>query len=333
MSNVLFGITWARFHYCLYLPIVLGAIGIIIWAFSKRGRIIQQFSASRKIIVKHYSKKKVYAKLLLYMLGSWLLFLTLLQPRWGHKEQTIKQEGRDILVCFDISRSMLAQDCKPDRLTFAKNKIKQLLTLLSCERLGLLLFAESALVQCPLTNDHAAFLMFLDFIDAQTVSGGSTHIAQAIKKGIQIYQGLPSKKTKLLLICTDGEDFSPNLSQLRQQAQQEGIVIITFGIGTDQGAPIPLLDQEGNIIGHQKDEQNNIVISKLDRAILQETAQAVGGIYVQADDTQDDLQKIVSYVKTFEKDQLEDKSLSGLQERYPWFAAGSFICFLLEWLL
>lgn len=336
MSKIFFGITWAQWDYCIYFPFVLIMIGILCWVFIRRKKTVALLIANKKksLFIHNYVPAKQLAKLIISSLGFIFFFIALLRPRWGTTDTVVRQEGRDILVCFDISRSMLAQDCKPNRLALAKEKIQKLLQKLPCERLALILFAESALIQCPLTNDHAAFLMFLDSIDEHTVSRGSTLISAPIAKAIELYKQMPSKKTKLLLICTDGEDFSPDLSHLRQQAKEAGLIIITLGVGTEQGAPIPLMDNEGNIIGHQKDESDGIVISRLNQQVLRSLSQEVGGMYVSVDHEQDnDLKEIAAYVNTFEKEQREDKQFSEMEERYPWFVAVSFWCFLIEWLL
>ena len=120
--------------------------------------------------------------------------------------------------------------------------------------------------------DHAAFTMYLDALDASSVSSGTTAIDQAIKRSLQIFQDQKSKKTKLLIIITDGEDFSSDLSAIKQEAKQAGVTIFTLGVGTEQGARYTAPDAHGASIGHQKNSKGGVVISRLNEGILKTLA-------------------------------------------------------------
>lgn len=111
--------------------------------------------------------------------------------------------------------------------------------------------------------------MFLDYLDADTISSGTTAIDQVILKVVDIFKKLPARKDKLLVIFTDGKDFSRNLIQVKQEAQQIGLHVFTYGVGTMQGAPIPIIDNNGQVKGYEKNEQGNIVLSVLNEGILQ----------------------------------------------------------------
>ena len=243
------------------------------------------------------------------------------------------QEGRDLFIALDVSRSMLARDYEPDRLNFAKKKIKRLLHTLDCERVGLLLFSGTAFVQCPLTSDHAAFTMFLDSVDVETISSGTTALDLAIKKVLEAFGQNPDRKNKLLVLYTDGEDFSSNLAGVKRQAHQEGLHIFTMGVGTPEGAPIPLLDEKGKPKGHQLDQKGAVVISRLNEGILHTLAADSGGAYIRLTQDDTDIKALMRQVQQFEKEQLEDKKFATLEEQYPYFLLISLISFALEWLL
>jgi Ca-activated chloride channel family protein len=276
---------------------------------------------------------KAYTKATLFLIGCLFLFLVLLEPQWNKKEQTIEQEGRDLFVALDISRSMLAQDCPPDRITCAKKKIKALLKCLACERVGLILFSGSTFIQCPLTSDYNAMNMYLDQIDVETISSGTTALDQAIKQAITAFSAMPDRKHKLLVFFTDGEDFSHNLETVKQDAQRIGMHIFTVGIGTVQGAPIPLFDRDGKQVGHQRNAKGDVVISQLNKSILKTIAVDSGGTYIKMSADDSDMQTVCSQVVQFEKERFHDKKVSFFEQQYPYFVAVSFICFVLEWLL
>lgn len=287
----------------------------------------------RSQVLKNGSFVRYGCKTALYFTGFLFLMLALLRPQWDKKEEIVEQEGRDILIALDISRSMLAQDEKPNRLEFAKQKIEKLLRNLSCERVGLILFSGTTVLQCPLTTDYAAFFTFLKQIDAETISSGTTTLDQAIRQAIAVYDSMSSRKTKLVCLFTDGEDFSTNLTGIKEKAAAQGLSIFTIGIGSEYGAPIPIIDQNGKQIGFEKDHKDTVIMSKLNEGILKNLASNTGAQYFHATQSDTDIAQLIAYVEKFEKDKIEDKTVDRLQEKYNYFVIVSFICFLLEWLL
>ncbi len=262
------------------------------------------------------------------------LTLALLDIRWGKKEEVVQQTSRDILIVLDISRSMLAQDEKPNRLEFAKQKIKKLLYNLSCERVGLLLFAGDCVVQCPLTTDYHAFYLFLDYVDAQTISSSSTALDTAIIKSLDIFSKSPMLKTKIICLFTDGEDFSGKLSGVKERMRSEGVSLFTIGIGTSEGAPVPVINKAGQQVGVEKDSQGLVVFSKLNSMLLKHLCEACGGKYLQSTaTTDDDIKKLVSYIESFEKDEHGDKKIEQIQHQYPWFIALMLLALAVEWIV
>lgn len=335
MSFTFFGITFASAHHFYYgFLVIIAALCIALAGYWRFSGVRTLASASRRtFLFARFSVLKLVIKKLLILCGVASLFVAFLQPQWGVVEETIEQEGRDLFIALDVSRSMLAQDKQPNRLAFAKQKIKQLVTQLKSERIGLVLFSGSAVVQCPLTVDYGAFFLFLDQIDAETISSGTTALDQAIRRVVEMFARAPARKNKLVVLLTDGEDFSSNLTQVREQAKNLGVHIFTLGIGTPQGAPVPIIDQEGRQQGHEKNEKGEIVISRLNEGILQALADESNGIYLHATDDESDVKKLATMVENYEREKFEDKKIGTLQERYPLAAFCSFSCFLIEWLL
>ncbi|HZW61853.1 MAG TPA: VWA domain-containing protein [Candidatus Babeliales bacterium] len=329
----IFSIIWGASDNLIVAPIVIIAGALLVYRYMRWNKAVTALAKQTSLMLRNASWIRQFLKALLLFIGLLFIFLALLKPEWNKKETIIEQEGRDLLIALDISRSMLAQDCKPNRLECAKQKIKHLVENLSCERVGLIVFSGSTFIQCPLTADYTAFYMFLDQIDVETVSSGTTAIDQAIKKALKAFSAVPERKTKLLVLFTDGEDFSSNLAGVKQEAAQEGLTIVTFGVGTSDGAPIPLVNEEGKQVGHQLDKKGNVVITHLNEGILRSLADDCGGIYITMSDTDADVKNIVAYVNRFEKEKLEDKKVSSFEEQYPYFIAVSFGCLAIEWLL
>lgn len=327
MTHYFFGITWAHAHY-FYLVLVVGVFCALIWHRLRITHKIRQL-----LVLKNISPWRFNARALLMALGFIALFVAVLRPQWGQKEQIIKQEGRDLFIALDVSRSMLATDCEPNRLMLAKKKIKELMPLLGCERIGLILFSGSAFVQCPLTVDYQAFNLFLESVDAETISSGSTDLAQPIYKALEAYRQMPNKTSKLLVIFTDGENFSFNLEQCKHHIQNENLKIFTVGVGTVDGAPIPLYDTAGRQIGHQKDQHDKVVISRLNEEVLRDLCVDAGGQYIGLSQDNRDIKTLVTCVQSFEKEMMEDKCVDLLDDKYHYFLFMSFLCFALDWIL
>lgn len=333
MSTTLFGVTLGNLQALIFIPLCIALLVIAWWSYKKRRALITLLSGSRSAMFSQYSVTKDRIKFLLKTIGFIFLFFALLHPQWGKKEEVVIQEGRDILIALDISRSMLAQDLKPNRLEFAKAKIKKLLSMIPSERVGLMLFAGDTFVQCPLTKDHAAFYMFLDAVDAESISSGTTALDNAIFKALGIFKQMKERKNKLFVMLTDGEDFSSSLADVKKQAQDMHLTIFTLGVGTPEGAPVPVLDAHGRQIGVQKDTKGSVVISRLNEGILRTLAEDTGGVYLSITPSDDDLKTLVNYVRKYEKERFEDTKVARLEEQYPYFLAVSLLAFLIEWML
>lgn len=335
MKKILFGITWAAAQNIYWLPVLCLVILFVYFAFTKKNAVIRQLVARKWLttLFAGYSYKRSVLKSVLLYFAFVFMFLALLRPQWGKKETMVEQEGRELFIALDISRSMLVSDIKPNRLAFAKSKVKKLLRLLPSERVGLLIFSGTAVVQCPLTRDKALFNMFLNQLDADTISSGTTAIDQAILKVIQVLKKQPTHKNKILVVFTDGEDFSHNLSQVKEQAQDLGVHIFTYGVGTEQGAPIPVLNESGVPVSYEKNEQGNVILSRLNSGILKSLSKQTGARYIAPTQSDEDLQALITDVERFEKEKFEDKEFSRGEEKYPYFLAVSFVSLLVEFLL
>lgn len=335
MKFELFGITFMAANYAICLAGAVIAGVVVLYRTYRLTIAVNQLAVAkwRYYLVPSYSPRITIFKSLLLLAGLVFLCIALVRPTWGEQQEVVEQVGRELFIGLDISRSMLASDIQPNRLTFAKSKIRRLVRMLAADRVGLLVFAGDALIQCPLTRDTAAFNLFLDAIDAQTISSGTTALDQALTKMIGVFSSMPTRKNKVIVIFTDGEDFSSNLREVRQKAQEMGIHIFTYGVGTVQGAPVPLIDDQGNAVGHQQDEQGTVVISRLNEGILRNLAAESGGVYITPTQEENDLEQLRTYVERYEKEKFEDKEVSTKQERYYYFLLGAFVCLLLEWVL
>lgn len=326
-------ISWATFENIKYFIFLIPFLIVICWYVYKSIKIAALLGGSKSKMLKNFSTTKLIIKACLLLFGIFLIFLSLLSPQWGTKDNDVKQEGRDILIALDISKSMLAQDFAPNRLEFAKNKIKDLLNTIDSDRLGLILFSSDSFIQTPLTRDIYSFLSFLDQVDVESISGGSTVIDRAIKQALDMFDSSLLNNKKILIIFTDGEDFSKNLEDIKKRAQKENLIIFTIGIGSTEGAPIPICNANGTNIGHIKRKDGSVVISKLNEQTLRTLANQTGGIYIKSAVGFNDINFISRKINEFEKHAFDSKKMSSHENQYPYFVLPALICLLLEWIL
>jgi Ca-activated chloride channel family protein len=175
--------------------------------------------------------------------------------------------------------------------------------------------------------------MFLDQLDVETISSGATALDQAIMYALRAFNVGPERKNKLLIMVTDGEDFSQNLTAVAQQAAQEHLRIFTLGVGTQEGAPIPVIDMQGKSQGHQKDSKGAIVISRLNEQMLSKLAHDCGGMYIKMSSDDTDVRMLLKAVSSYEKESLEDKKITQYHDQYPYFVAIAFVLLALEWII
>jgi Ca-activated chloride channel family protein len=335
MMDIL-GIHFAATERAAFAIILLFLITLTMLFHARRSRrVVGALAAAsqQKNMLKNYQLWRRLLKYGLLFISYSFLGIALLRPQWNLKNQVVEQEGRDILIALDISRSMLAEDESPNRLEFAKEKIKKLLYNLSCDRVGLMIFSGATVLQCPLTTDYSTFFMFLNQLGVETISSNTTSLDSAVIKAVDVFKSMPERKSKIFCLFTDGEDFSDNLSGVKEQARKEGISIFTVGVGSEHGAPIPIINNAGMRVGLEKDEDGSVVMSQLNESVLRELSDKSGGRYVHAVDSDKDIQQLISWVQEFETDRLESKSVNRLEEQYPYFVFISFVCLLLEWIL
>lgn len=325
---------FAQYNNILF--VVCSILCVIILLFLQRKKynnILKILITSRsQHLLAHYSPVKKILKYALFFLSFLSLCIALLQPQINKEPITVKEEGWNVLVALDISRSMQTKDVGNSRLFLAKEKIKDLLEILDCARLSLILFSSDAFVQCPLTADKEAFLLFLDQVATEHTSVGSTALDRALFVAINSIRA--TDKNNIIVFVTDGEDFSHNLSNIKQKAREKNIIVCALGVGSAEGGPVAIFDLEENIIGYEKDEHGKVIISRLNEDMLYSLTQELQGFYTRvAENNNDDIKKIVKFIKLQQKSTFDDKEVMLKYDLYPFFLLGGFICLAVEWIL
>lgn len=290
-----------------------------LYAFRKRDRLLALFCGKELVgeLVPDFKKGRSRVKAFLALLAMTFGIVALTQPQWGFHWEEIKRVGVDIIVAIDVSESMLAEDVKPSRLKRAKREVFDLIEMLEGDRIGLIVFAGTSFVQCPLTLDYGACKMFLDYIDTDLIPVPGTALADAIRTATASFSKR-ERKSKALILITDGEDHEGEPIEAAKEAKQEGIKIFPIGVGRKEGVPIPLRGGSG---GFKKDRQGDMVITHLDETTLQKIALETGGSYVSSVTGDMDLDKIYKegIKQRIEQKQLKSTRKRRWEQRFQWF--------------
>ena len=310
---------FGSWNYLFFLWVIPVMVVFYVYAFRKRDKMLALFCGKELVgeLVPDFKKGRRLIKALLIMLGIMLGIFALTRPQWGFHWEEIKRVGVDVMVAIDVSESMLAEDVKPNRLERAKREVIDLIEMLEGDRIGLIAFAGTSFVQCPLTLDYGACKMFLDYIDTDLIPVPGTAIADVIRTSLKSFSKR-ERKSKALIIITDGEDHEGEPIDAAKEAKKEGIKIFTIGVGREGGAPIPLKEGSG---GFKKDRKGDMVITHLDEITLQKIALETGGSYVRSVTGDMDLDKIYQegIKQHVEQKQLKSTRKRRWEERFQWF--------------
>ncbi len=313
----------------LWLLLVLPVIWIVFAILNyqrKKQRIQAIDSTLESYIVKEKSVFKPWLKLFFWSMAVMFLIVALANPQIGTKMETVKRKGADIVFALDVSKSMLAEDVKPNRLAKAKRIISQMIDRMISDRIGVIVYAGEAVPALPVTTDYAAAKMYLNQIGTGDVASQGTAIDDAIRLAETYFDR--NNADKVLIILSDGEDHGEKALEAAKEAAAEGIKIITVGIGTDQGALIPL-KRNGQLIGYKTDRNGNRVVTRRNRTLLYRLAQATGGVYIDGNNTAEALKKIEEVLKKLNREEYQTAKVAGYESRYAWFVALAVLFFML----
>jgi len=314
------------------VPVVL--LPVYIWCFwlkAKALKILASNEMLKKINVAVSLKKQVF-KALLLVAGFISITIALTEPKWNPQAQRIKRQGRDVCILLDTSRSMLAEDIKPNRLERSKIAIRDLLEMLKGDRMAIVTFAGNSTVKCPLTQDYAFVRMVLADISTESSSRGGTMIGDAIRKAAEEVFDKKSREYKDIILITDGEDHDSFPVRAAEKAAEAGIRIIAIGLGDEsQGSRIPITGPNGEktFLKYKGEE----VWSKVDGDMLRELVYATdGGKYLSVEPgTTLDLGRIYeSLIASAEKRQLESTTMLKYDEKFQIFVALGLVLIICE---
>ena len=315
------------YYYLLVLIPVFILVLVLFLAWRKKA--LNRYGDLQVIgqLMPELSLAKTILKFILFMAVITFLIVALTDPQTGSKLEKVKRKGIDLMIALDVSNSMLAEDLRPNRLERAKQSISRLIDKLDGDRLGIIVFAGKAYTQLPITTDYAAAKMFISTINTGMVPTQGTAIGEAIDIAAKSFGD--TRHNKAIIVITDGEDHQGGVLEQTDAAVKKGISIYTIGMGLPEGAPIPVYDGTKQL-GYKKDQQGNVIMTKLDETLLQKIASLGNGIYIRASNSETGLNKVFDDLNKIEKSEIETKQYSDFEDRFQYFVALALIVLVLD---
>ena len=301
----------------LYLLLILPVLFIFyIYIVKTRKSAIEKYGTPWLIsaLMPEASVKRLRLKYFFMFVAITVVIFIIAGPQFGSKLETVKRQGIEVVICLDVSNSMLAQDITPNRLEKAKQMLSRLTDDLKNDKIGLIVFAGDAFTQIPITSDYISAKMFLSSINPSMVSTQGTAIGAAINLAMRSFTPDESS-SKAIVIITDGENHEGNASQEAAAAAEKGVKVNVIGIGLPKGSPIPINNND-----YMKDNAGNVVITQLNETMCQEIAHAGKGLYVRADNTNTALKALQNELSKMAKSEIESQVYSDYDEQFPTLA-------------
>lgn len=310
--------SWLHPAYAWLLLTVPLTAGLYLWTAWQRKAALRRFGDPAVLtrLAAQISPRRRRWKAALVVLGMALLVLALLGPRYGTRLREVKREGIDLVIALDVSLSMQAEDVAPNRLERARNELKKLLDELRGDRVGLVLFAGDAFLQCPLTTDYNAVRLFLDAADPSLLPTPGTDFANALRIAIRAFeiptQGSDTPRAHALLIVSDGENHAETIDAVRREAREAGIALFTAGVGETSGTAIPVVENGQRTF--KRDRDGNIVTTRLEEASLRDLADE--GAYFRIGRTSSSLPQLVPALERFDRTEYGTEQFEDYEEQY-----------------
>lgn len=313
----------------LWIVPVMALLLLLYWRW--RTQTLQLLGDPSKVqgLITGYSQRRFWIKSALFLCVLALFLFAFANPQRGAKMQKVTQMSSDIFIALDISQSMWAQDVAPSRLELSKAFIQKLVKTLEGERIGLIFFAGTAFLQMPLSTDYGFILESIQSASPELITDQGTALQPVIELAAASFDPEPSGRA--LILITDGENHDEDATARAETAFADGMVIYPVGAGTSEGGPISLPDT--GVKQYKRDENNEIVVSKLNQTLLQNMAKVGGGRVFNVSQGDAAIKALKKEMDGLKKRNLEVRSVSSFESYYQWFLLPGIVLLLLDFLI
>ncbi len=318
----------------LYVLLAIPTLLLLFWwRLRWRKKAISKFGDQSTLeqLMLGRPRYKYQMKHLFILIGVAFLSLGMANLQMGTKTKEVERKGVDVMIALDLSRSMRADDVGVSRMEKAKQFISGLLDEMANDRVGLIVFAGNAYVQMPLTLDYAAARIYLNTVNPDMVPTQGTAIGDAIEQGVQSFND-NQQKYKTMLIISDGENHQGDAIEAAQSAREEGVVIHTLGTGTPDGAPIPI-KENGRQVDFVRNQQGNVVVSKMNESMLQNISNEGGGSYIRLGNITKNVEAILDQFAKMEKREIGATVYTDYSDHFQYFIGAALFFLVGEFLM
>ena len=315
-----------------YLFILIPILGLFFLYNQSWKTKTQNAFGDKNLLAKLSPEKSTFKptlKFLIVLFGLCMLILGLVNPKIGTKIEKVKRQGIDIVFAIDVSKSMICEDVAPNRLEKSKQIVSQIINNLGSDRIGIIAYAGSAFPVLPITTDYNVAKMYLQSINHEMISSQGSNLDEAIKLSGKYFEG-SANTSKLMIMISDGEDHSGSAESAAEEAKKIGMKIITIGIGTTAGGPMP--NKKNGVIEsfHRDKNTNEVVVTKLRPEALEAIAKAAKGGYINGNNTKEAVSFIKKALNNIQKNEFEATETANYQSQFQWFLAFGFFLFFLD---
>jgi Ca-activated chloride channel family protein len=316
------------------IPVALLAAytSYLVW----RGRLVARLGEVGTVssMTASYSGRGSTARATLVILATLLLAFATARPQWGERTRSVTRKGIDVVFALDVSRSMLAGDVAPSRLDAAVAEMERLMQRLEGDRVGLVVFAGIAFVQSPLTSDYGALRLYLDRLSPDAIPTQGTAIGRAISEANKLLTGgargeFERAESQLIIVFTDGEDHETDPVGAARTAQAAGIDVYTVGVGTPEGARIPIRNPDGSLLEYLRDRDGNVVVTRLVEEQLVAVADEGGGEFVRFSTEGAAAATLDAAIEAYDEEALSSALRQQYRDRFMLFLVPAFILLLI----
>ncbi|MCY3610386.1 MAG: VWA domain-containing protein [Gemmatimonadetes bacterium] len=309
------------------VPLLVG----LYWYAGRRSRVLMDRFGDHDLVGRLRATVSVTAvrwKGALVLASVAALVFAVARPQFGTRVETLRRQGQDVMVALDVSRSMYAGDVAPNRLERAKIEIGRIIQRLDGDRIGLVAFAGDAFVQSPLTADYGAAMMFLSAMDPTLMSTQGTDLARAITVSIEALEETPPEN-RIIVIVTDGEDHEGGLAEAIAAAAEARTTVHTVGVGSPEGVPLPDVDGVEARGRFRRDDQGNVITTRLNETALQDIAMQTGGDYHRVGQGAGGLGRLLERIEDGGRE-VESREVTQFEEQFQIFLGAALLLLVVE---
>jgi len=332
-------------HWLWGLTLILPLMVLLFWDERLRRLRFTRFAAEAtwKILAPDLDFSARLRKGIVWLISFGFILVALARPQWGTHEETSKLSGLDVMLVLDISNSMEVEDIIPNRLQKAKHEIRSLVDHLQGDRVGVVAFAASAQVSCPLTTDLSYLLDTVQILDPKQASSQGTDIGlgletarKSIERGSEDANSPggeaqpPSQSSQAIVLISDGEDQEDSATEVAKKLRETGVKLYVIGVGSQKGGPIPVRDENGSLVGYKKDRKQKSVMSEFKPDALQALANAAGGRYWSATDNENEVEDLIQDLGGMHRAEFAERRYVVFEDRFQYPLLVAVLLMLIE---